>query len=92
MVARLEEYFEELFQRRWFEWLLIASVIYAAVWLYLLPRTVVFDLALCYAIGLWLGMFNVVVLRVLLAIGRGLREHFLSWDGEDRRMRERPRA
>jgi hypothetical protein len=89
MIMRLEEWFEELFQRRWFEGLLVASVIYAALWLFLLPRSILFDLALYYAVALWLGVFSLVAFEGLLAFGRSFRQNFLPWDGQERRMRDR---
>jgi hypothetical protein len=89
MITRLEQWFEELFQRRWFEGLLIASVIYAAAWLFFLPRGIVADLILWYAVALWLGVLTVVVLEILLAAARSFRQNFLPWDGHERRMRER---
>ena len=90
MFTRLEEWFEQLFQRPWFERLLIASVIYAAIWLFFLPRSMVSDLALYYAVALWLGVLSVVVFEFLLALARGFRQNFLPWDGHtERRMRER---
>lgn len=89
MIMRLEEWFEDLFQRRWFEGLLVASVIYAAAWLFFLPPGIVFDLALYYAVALWLGVFSLVAFEFLLALGRSFRQNFLPWDGQERRMRER---
>lgn len=90
MFMRLEEWVEELFQRPWFERVLIASVIYAAVWLFFLPRSIVSDLAMYYAVALWLGVFSVVVLEFLLTLGRSFRQNFLPWDGyTERRLRDR---
>jgi hypothetical protein len=90
VITRLQEWFEELFERRWFEGLLIASVIYAAVWLYVLPRGVVFDLGVYVAIALWASIYLLMLGAVAIALGRGIKLHFLPWDGRtERREKER---
>lgn len=89
MITRIEEWLEGLLESRRFQWLLLGSVAYAAAWLYVLPRSGVFDLVLWLAVGLWAGVLAVMLFAILLAIGRGIREHFLPWDGQDRRWRER---
>jgi hypothetical protein len=90
MIERVEDRIADLLNHPWFERLLIASVIYAAIWLFFLPRSIVSDLALYYAVALWLGVLSVVVFEFLLALARGFRQNFLPWDGHtERRMRER---
>src|SRR5262245_54620150 len=89
MIARLEEWFETCFESRWFQWLLVGSVIYAAIWFYVLPRQGVFDILAYLAVGLWAAVLTVVFGGLGLALGRGIKAHFLAWDGQERRSRER---
>ncbi|MCI0349827.1 MAG: hypothetical protein L0Z53_10420 [Acidobacteriales bacterium] len=90
MIAKLQEWLEGLFERRWFEALLIASVAYAAVWLYFLPRGVVFDLGAYLAVALWGSVYLVIIAALAIAIGRGIKLHFLPWDGRtERREKDR---
>ena len=89
MITRVEERCETVFESRWFQWLLLSSVIYAAAWLYFLPGGGVFDVAMWMAVAVWAGMLTVALCAILLAIERGLKEYFLPWDGHERRWRER---
>src|SRR5262245_28968756 len=92
MITRLQEWFETCFESRWFQGLLVGSVIYAAIWFYVLPRQGLFDVLAYLAVGLWAAVLTVVLGSLGLAIGRGIKEHFLAWDGHERRSRERGRG
>jgi hypothetical protein len=89
MVTRVEEWCENVLGARWFQWLLVGSVIYAAVWLYALPAGGMFEVAVWIAVGLWASVLTIMLCAILLAFGRGFKEHFLPWDGHERRWRER---
>jgi hypothetical protein len=86
---RVEEWCESVLEARWFQWLLVGSVIYAAVWFYVLPHGGALDFAVWMAVGLWASVFAVSLGEILLAFARGFKEHFLPWDGHERRWRER---
>lgn len=90
MIARFEERCEHVLEACWFQWLLAGSVIYAAAWFYFLPRGGGLDVLLWLAVGLWVSVFVISLAELLLALGRGFRTHFLPWDGQERRWRERP--
>jgi hypothetical protein len=90
MIVRIEECCEHVLEARWFQWLLAGSVIYAAAWFYFLPPGGGLDVLLCLAVGLWVSVFAISLAEILLALGRGFRAHFLPWDGQERRWRERP--
>lgn len=92
MITRIEEWCEQVLEARWFQWLLAGSVIYAAAWWFFLPRGGVFDAVMNAAVGVWAGVFLVMIGGILLALGRGIKEYFLPWDGRDRRWRERRQA
>jgi hypothetical protein len=89
MIAKVEECCEHVLEARWFQWLLVGSVIYAAAWFYVLPRGGGLDVILWLSVGLWAAVFAVSVVELLLALGRGFKAHFLPWDGHERRWRDR---
>src|SRR4051812_4824951 len=89
MITRIEEWCERVLEARWFQWLLVGSVIYSGAWMYFLPRGGVFDTVLWLAVGLWGAVFTAMLGGIALALWRGLVEHFLPWDGRERRWRQR---
>jgi hypothetical protein len=89
MIAKVEECCEHIFDARWFQWLLAGSVIYAAAWFYLLPPGGGLDVLFWLAVALWVSVFAVSLGELLLALGRSFKAHFLPWDGQERRWRER---
>lgn len=89
MIAKMELWCENVLEARWFQWLLLGSVIYAAAWFYVLPRGGGLDVLLWLAVALWVSVFAVSLCELLLAVGRGFKEHFLPWDGHERRWRDR---
>jgi hypothetical protein len=63
MITRVEEWCENVLDARWFQWLLVGSVIYAAAWLYALPRGAAFDVGMWMAVGLWVTVFAMLLER-----------------------------